>query len=532
MNRSSINKNKKLLNNRIYSDTVSLNLYNKPSIKNNDDTRSISIRSYNRKNSFNEQNISKTQPTKLSNSRILNHLSSSQSKLKSNNTESRLNKKGNIQTKKLQQSLVKPVIKQTPKPPQKIVSKPSIQTKPIPKVVNTPQIQRSTSISKITPQSIETIKYSNQDQNNKLQISNLNNLMELDTKSQCLKTNKPITIKSSHNLDNYTEYTNSYIECVSDNSKYIIKPEYLTFQKSSDYKSYYGIDQVKLSLIDKNQNTLSATIINPLSISTKEINLFNGSIEKSPINDKDIVNKKYVDEQINKNDKTNKHITKLAEQINTNIDAINTIQKRINNLRDNVSSNMKELNQKINDNQNNIKDLLKLKISEININDITSKIKDDLANNSLTVNELTVNKLIIPESLDHIKFDNYLDCNNIILHNIECMNNGNYNSLEIKLDNRYDIHIYDDDDNHFSFKPYSGIIESDNGIVIQKYREYDDNATRITSDDITTKRIQLLNEDENGEQTIIIMQPINIDGQPKLQLAMKYGDYEEIIYFP
>jgi len=112
------------------------------------------------------------------------------------------------------------------------------------------------------------------------------------------------------------------------------------------------------------------------------------------------------------------------------------------------------------------------------------------------------------------------------------MHNGTYNSLEIKLDNSHDIHIFDDDNNNFSFKPYSGVIESDNGLTLQKYGEYDENATKLTSEDIMTKRIYLSDVDENGYKTDIILRPINIDGKPKIQFIMKCGENEEIFYMP
>jgi len=567
MNRTLTSKNKSLSNSRIYSDTVSLNLYNKPS-NSFDDTRSICIKN----NSLRKTNNDSFK-SKFSNSRLLNNLSISQKRnefINKNQNKSTSNlKRSNTQTN-LTQSLIKPSTKQVYKPVNSNVIKRNqqLQKKSIPKqnynpttiIRNTNNIQKNNPSQppKITPMKvIPKIIQSNQpvlikpvnqpiqttpnNQNNsnkiinvqeqKIPKINLNSYIELDTKSQNLNTNKSITIKSPKNLDTYTEYNNSYIECVSDNSKYIIKPEYLIFQKASDYKSYYGIDQLKLSLIDKNQNTLSATTINPLLITTKEINLFTGSIEKAPSKEKDIVNKKYVDEQIIKltdNEKTNKQFTKIVEQVNKNIDAINLINQRITKINTNISINLKELNQKLYDNQNLIKDEIKTDIKSNLINEI----KNDIFNNSLTVNELTVNKLTIPESFEHIKFNSVLDCNNITLHNIECMNNGTYNSLEIKLDNRNDIHIFDDDNNNFSFKPYSGIIETDNGLMIQKYGEYDENATRITSEDIMTKRIQLLNVDDNGEETVIMIQPINIDGKPKLQFAMRCGENEEIFYMP
>lgn len=588
MNRSSINKNKNLSSSQIYSDTVSLNLYNRPSNKYIDDTRSVCIKSNLKRSSNNNLSSSK-----LSNSRLLNNLSVSQSKTISNIQKSRSNLRKTKSQINLSQSLTKPSIKQiskpnnTIKPQQKQSIKqlnstnnnfplkcsikniksnegvifpnknssikqntssiqkniPTQTPKPI-SIKNIPKIVQSSQpvIVKSVNQQIQTnqstqINNQNNNQINKQEQKpsipkiNINNIMELDTKSQSLNTNKSITIKSPQNIDNYTEYNGSYIECVSDNSRYVIKPEYLIFQKATDYKSYYGIDHLKLSLIDKNQNTLSATTINPLSISTKEINLYTGSIEKAPSKEKDIVNKKYVDDQLMKtteNEKVNKHITKLADQINKNIDAINSINQRITKINTNISINLKELNQKLYDNQNIIKDEIKTDIK----NNLMTEIKNDFCNNSLTINELTVNKLIIPESFEHIKFNSVLDCNNITLHNIECMNNGTYSSLEIKLDNRHDIHIFDEDDHNFSFKPYSGIIETDNGLMIQKYGEYDENATRITSEDIMTKRIHLLNVDDNGEETVIMIQPINIDGKPKLQFAMRCGENEEIIYLP
>jgi len=469
MNRTSINKNKNLSSSQIYSDTVSLNLYNRPSNKYVDDTRSVCVRSSSKRSS---NNLSSS---KISNSRLLNNLSLSQSK--SNTQQPRSNLiKTRLQTN-LSQSLTKPPIKQvsksnnTIKPQQKQPIKQLHTTNKLPSKTlnknvksnegvifpskkpiikqNTQPIQRTMTIQtpklspiKMTPKIVQStppvivkpvnppIQNNNQNinQNNKQEQKslipkiNINNIMELDTKSQSLNTNKSITIKSPQNIDNYTEYNGSYIECVSDNSRYVIKPEYLIFQKATDYKSYYGIDQLKLSLIDKNQNTLSATTINPLSISTKEISLYTGSIEKAPSKEKDIVNKKYVDEQLIKsteNEKVNKHITKLAEQINKNIDAINSINQRITKINSNISINLKELNQKLYDNQNLIKDEIKTGIKSNLINEI----KNDIFNNSLTVNELTVNKLNIPESFEHIKFNSTLDCNNITLHNIECMNN-------------------------------------------------------------------------------------------------------------
>ena len=586
MNRSSINKNKNLSSSQIYSDTVSLNLYNRPSNKYVDDTRSVCVRGSSKRSS---NNLSSS---KISNSRLLNNLSLSQSKSISN-TQQRSNLRKTRLQSNLSQSLTKPPIKQVSKPnntikpqqkqpikqlhttnklPSKTLNKnvksnegvifpnrkPIIKqnTQPIqknilpqtpkpspikiiPKIIQSsqPVIVKSVNQQIQTNQSTQ-INNQNNNQTNKQEQKpsipkiNINNIMELDTKSQSLNTNKSITIKSPQNIDNYTEYNGSYIECVSDNSRYVIKPEYLIFQKATDYKSYYGIDHLKLSLIDKNQNTLSATTINPLSISTKEINLYTGSIEKEPSKEKDIVNKKYVDEQlikINDNEKVNKHITKLADQMNKNIDAINSINQRITKINTNISINLKELNQKISENKNIFNDDIK--------NEIKSEIKKDFSNNSLvvnnlTANEITVNKLNISESFEHIKFNSILDCNNILLHNIECMHNGTYNSLEIKLDNRNDIHIFDDDNNNFSFKPYTGIIESDNGITLQKYGEYDENATKITSEDIMTKRIYLSDVDENGCKTDIIIRPINIDGKPKIQFIMKCEEEEVVFYMP
>ena len=569
MNRSSINKN--LSNNQNYSDTVSLNLYNRTTNKHVDDTRSVCVRSSSKKSS---NNLSSS---KLSNPRLLNNLSISQSKTISNPQQSKSNvRKTRIQTN-LSQSLTNPSIKQvsksnntikpqqnqpikqlntTNKLPSKTLNKNvksnegviSSNKKPIIKQ-NAQPIQRTMHVQtpkpipiKMTPKIVQSTQpvivksvnhpIQNNKQEQKLSIPkiNINNIMELDTKNQSLNTNKSITIKSPQNIDNYTEYNDSYIECVSDNSRDATKPEYLISQKTTDYKSYYGIDQLKLSLIDKNQNTLSATTINPLSISTKEINLYSGSIEKAPSKEKDIVNKKYVDEQLmktNDNEKVNKHITKLADQINKNIDAINSINQRITKINTNISINLKELNQKVYDNQNLIKDEIKTDIK----NNLINEIKNEIYNNSLTINELTVNKLNIPESFEHIKFNSTLDCNNITLHNIVCMNNGTYTPLEIKLDNKHDIHIFDDN-NNFSFKPYSGIIETDNGLMIQKYGEYDENATKITSEDIMTKRIQLSNIDENGDETVIMIKPINIDGKPKLQFIMICGENEEFFYLP
>lgn len=572
MNRTLTSKNKSLSNSRIYSDTVSLNLYNKPS-NNFDDVRSVCIKN----NSLRKTNNDSFK-SKFSNSRLLNNLSISQKRnefISKNQNKSTSNlKRSNTQTN-LTQSLIKPPTKQVYKPVNSNVIKRNqqIQQKPIPKqnynsttiTRNTSNIQKNNPSQppKITPMKVipkiiqsnqpvlikpvnQPIQITPNNQNNsnkiinvqeqKIPKINLNSYIELDTKSQNLNTNKSITIKSPKNLDTYTEYNNSYIECVSDNSKYIIKPEYLIFQKATDYKSYYGIDQLKLSLIDKNQNTLSATTINPLLITTKEINLFTGSIEKTPSKEKDIVNKKYVDEQIIKltdNEKTNKQFTKIAEQVNKNIDAINLINQRILKINNNVSINLKELNQKISENNNVLNNDVKTEI----INNLKTEIKNEILNNSLiinnlTANEITVNKLNIPETIEHIKFNSVLDCNNIILHKIECMNNNTYTPLEIKLDNRHDIHFYDDNDNNFSFKPYSGIIESENGLTLQKYGEYDENATKITSEDIMTKRIYLSDIDENGYKTDIIIRPFNINGIPKLQLIMKCGENEEIIYLP
>ena len=574
MNRSSINK-KNLSNSRIYSDTVSLNLYNRPSNNNFDDTRSVCVK---------KRNNESLKSSRLSNSRILSNLTIT----KKNDTVKPQNKpnstlKRTRSLSNLSQSLTKPPLKQVSKP---VNSKPVINTQQKP--VSIQNNQKSLTFSKntvkntnikpqnttqkprqipkpapvkITPKIVHTtqpvivkpvipqIKPNNQvnsnnpinqsvpiNQEQKIPKININNIMELDTKSQSLNTNRSITIKSPKNLDSYTEYNNSYIECVSDNSRYIIKPEYLTFQKSTDYKSYYGIDQVKLSLIDKNQNTLSATTINPLSISTKEINLYKGSIEKLPLKENDIANKKYVDEQVlkvNDNEKVNKKITKIAEQMNINIDAINKTNQKIIKLNNNVSVNLKELNQKINENKNIFNDEIKNEIK----NEIKTEIENSFSNNSLdvnclTANEITVNKLNVSESIEHIKFNSIIDCNNITLHNIECMHNGTYNSLEIKLDNRNDIHFYDDDNNNFSFKPYSGVIETDNGLTLQKYGEYDENATKITSEDIMTKRIYLSDVDENGYKTDIILRPINIDGKPKIQFIMKCGENEELFYMP
>ena len=150
MYRSSINK-KNLSNSRIYSDTVSLNLYNRPSNNNFDDTRSVCIKN----NSFSRKNSNEN--LRLSNSRILSNLSISQTRSKNNSISKTQNKTMNTLKKSrsqtnLSQSLVKPPLKQVSKPVNsKLVN--NTQQKPVFKQ-NNQRCLTSSKNTNIKPQNI------------------------------------------------------------------------------------------------------------------------------------------------------------------------------------------------------------------------------------------------------------------------------------------------------------------------------------------------------------------------------------------
>ncbi len=117
MNRSLINRNKSLSNSRIYSDTVSLNLYKMPS-NNFDDSRSVCIRN-NKRNS--NENL---KTSKLTSSRILRNLSISQKNNSINKTQNKTLFRRTKSQPNLTQSLVKPP-KQALKPVNSIQQKPA-----------------------------------------------------------------------------------------------------------------------------------------------------------------------------------------------------------------------------------------------------------------------------------------------------------------------------------------------------------------------------------------------------------------------
>jgi len=145
--------------------------------------------------------------------------------------------------------------------------------------------------------------------------------------------------------------------------------ENISLTKPPHNKAYYNAEQVKLSLLDDEQNIVSSTIIEPKKIITKDINtidciisnnlksnniiLNNGTITSIPTSDNDIVNKRYIDNEINKLtqiintikkdldnnyvniNKTINNITILNNNLNICIESINKLNKKIKDIEQN-----------------------------------------------------------------------------------------------------------------------------------------------------------------------------------------------------
>ena len=381
--------------------------------------------------------------------------------------------------------------------------------------------------------------------NMKVEVGSLT-LMDDNLKLDTINT---IKLRNPVNKDNFTIYNNNFIDCINDTSGFTLKPEGLQF-KSQNNNTIYNVDKIKISSIDNNSHTISATIIDPISVNSKEINainctitntinattinLNNGKISDIPINPNDIVNKKYVDTLINNkqtrdlseiqqnNIVTKKHI----QTLNNYCDKINTKTLANTNLINETNSRIAAINNKLT--------TLEQKV-DINSTDIKNysdnKPIEEQKDTKLKLKKITTESLIIPNSASgEIKFNIPIDCFKIRTNYIDCMNKlGGYDTMNIHLINDNEFYIYDDK-HALKINPYSGLIQCENGFTIKKYGDNTDKSTIITPNDITTDKIIIPNTNKSDKQTKITLETINNNGSPRLKITM-FGSKESSVLY-
>ena len=371
-----------------------------------------------------------------------------------------------------------------------------------------------------------------------------------------IDTINAIKLRNPTNKDNFTIYNNNFVNCVNDTTGYTLKPSGLQF-KSQNNNTIYNIDKIKISLIDNNSHTISATIIDPISVNSKEINainctitnsinattinLNNGKISDTPINPNDIVNKKYVDALIN-----NKQVIDLSEiqqnnianknhiqTLNTYFDKINTETLTNTNLINETNSKIAEINNKLTTLEQKVNEAPKVNINSDVIKNYSGhgSIEEQLKDSELILKKLTTESLIIPNSASgEIKFNIPIDCFKVRTNYIDCINKlGGYDTMNIHLINDNEFYIYDDK-HILKINPYSGLIQCENGFTIKKYGDTTDKSTIITPNNITTDKIIIPNSNKSDKQTKITLETINNNGSPRLKITM-FGSKESSVLY-